>query len=54
MISIVACCHGAKLCAHAARDFRSQQQQWVGSINEVMNVKSSMDGDKMEPVLPNK
>jgi len=25
MISIVACCHGAKLCAHAARDFRSQQ-----------------------------
>jgi len=26
MISIVACCYGAKLCAHAARDFRSQQQ----------------------------
>ena len=25
MISVVACCHGAKLCAHAARDFRSQQ-----------------------------
>ena len=25
MISIVACCHGAKLCAHAARYFRSQQ-----------------------------
>jgi len=25
MISIVACCHGAKLCIHAARDFRSQQ-----------------------------
>ena len=25
VISIVACCHGAKLCAHAARDFRSQQ-----------------------------
>jgi len=24
MISIVACCHGAKLCAHAARNFRSQ------------------------------
>ena len=23
--SIIACCHGAKLCAHAARDFRSQQ-----------------------------
>jgi len=25
VISIVACCHSAKLCAHAARDFRSQQ-----------------------------
>ena len=25
MISIVACCHGGKFCAHAARDFRSQQ-----------------------------
>jgi len=25
MISIVACCHGAKLCAHAARDIRLQQ-----------------------------
>jgi len=24
VISIVACCHGAKLSAHAARDFRSQ------------------------------
>jgi len=25
MISIVACCHSAKLCAHAARDFQLQQ-----------------------------
>ena len=25
VISIVACCHGAKLCAHAAWGFRSQQ-----------------------------
>jgi len=25
VISIVACCRGAKLCAHAAQDFRSQQ-----------------------------
>ena len=25
MISIVACCHGAKLCAYAARDFRLHQ-----------------------------
>jgi len=29
VISIVACCHGAKLCAHAARDFRSQQ---IGAV----------------------
>jgi len=25
VISVVACCHSAKLCAHAAQDFRSQQ-----------------------------
>ena len=29
MISIVACCHGAKLCAYAALDFRSQQNSAV-------------------------
>jgi len=27
MISIVACCRGAKLCAHAARNFRSQHNE---------------------------
>jgi len=27
MISIVSCCHTLTLCAHAARAFRSQQQQ---------------------------
>jgi len=32
MISIVACCHGAKLCAHAARHFRSQQFLAMGAI----------------------
>jgi len=26
---IVACCHGVKLCAHAARDFRSQQYKMI-------------------------
>ena len=25
MISFIACCHSTKVCAHAARDFRSQQ-----------------------------
>jgi len=29
MISIVACCHSVKLCAHTARDFRSQQQHYT-------------------------
>jgi len=28
VIAIVACCHSAKLCAYAARDFRSQHSQW--------------------------
>ena len=30
VISIVACCHGAKLCAYAARDFRSQHENRTG------------------------
>jgi len=35
MISIVACCHGAKLCTYAARDYQSQQYcwRWVRRIN---------------------
>ena len=48
MISIVACCQSAKLCAHAARDFRSHHkttlcvaylsemntdQDWIGLKN---------------------
>jgi len=32
MISIVACCHGAKLCAHAAQDFRLQQYHKQNSV----------------------
>jgi len=32
MLSIVACCHGAKLCAHAAQDFRSQQ---IGAVTRM-------------------
>jgi len=32
MISIVACCHGAKLCEYAARDLRSQQNGAVTRI----------------------
>jgi len=34
MISIVACCHGAKLCVHAVRDFRSQQ--WFTEVKCVV------------------
>ena len=35
MISIVACCHGAKLCAHAARDFRSQHNSCKSLVVEL-------------------
>jgi len=35
MISIVACCHGAKLCVHAARDFRSQQPHEAKALLEL-------------------
>jgi len=41
MISIVACCHGAKLCAHAARDFRSQQNGAVIRIWKSCRVQPS-------------
>jgi len=53
MISIVACCHGAKLCAHAARDFRSQQNGAVTRIGtkrgEVSHVRRS--GRLLKPQL---
>jgi len=38
MISIVACSHGAKLCAHAARHFRLQQS---GAVTRMKVVPSS-------------
>ena len=41
MISIVACCHGAKLCAHAARDFRSQQNGAVARMWRSCRVQPS-------------
>ena len=42
MISIVACCHDAKLCTHAARDFRSQHQD----VNSLECVLSTMGVSK--------
>jgi len=39
MISIVACCHSAKLCAYAARDFLSQQYILWLVINRLINHK---------------
>ena len=36
--SIVACCHGAKLCTHAARDFRSQQKKLPKIIHTINNL----------------
>jgi len=41
MISIVACCHSAKLCAHAARDFRSQQNGAVTRMGRLWGVQPS-------------
>jgi len=41
MISIVACCHGAKFCAHAARDFRSQQNGAVTRMWRLCQVQPS-------------
>ena len=41
MISIVACCHGAKLCVHAARDFRSQQNGAVTRMWRTCRVQPS-------------
>jgi len=41
MIFIVACCHGAKLCAHAARDLRSQQNDAVTRIWRSCRVQPS-------------
>ena len=43
--SIVACCHSAKLCGHAARDFRSQQngaviRMWRSCQLHTKNVRS--------------
>jgi len=32
VISIVACCRGAKLCAHAAQDFRSQHYYLLNDV----------------------
>jgi len=41
VISIVACCHGAKLCAHAVWDFRSQKNGAVTRMWRSCGVQSS-------------
>ena len=41
MNSIVACCHNAKLCAHATRDFRSQQNGAVTRMWRTCRVQPS-------------
>ena len=41
VISIVACCHSAKLCAHATWDFRSQQNGAVTRMWRSCGVQSS-------------
>jgi len=42
--SIVACCHSAKLCAHAARDFRSQQYVSLNSFGIFVRNRVSCAG----------
>jgi len=54
LISIVACCHGAKLCAYAARDFRSQQSwgeaiQCTRMLCQKRVIVMSRTGDRNEP-----
>ena len=59
MISVVACCRGAKLCAHAARYFRSQQKHQLrrlpggrGRLQDETNKDDYLGGDedcKMKP-----
>ena len=65
MICIVACCHGLKLCAHAARDFRLQQpqhstnqasgrkQQGQGSVG-APNKNRQIEAHRPKPVVINK
>ena len=45
MISVVACCRGAKLCAHAARDFRSQRK-WSWSMGQMIKMSQRKKQDK--------
>jgi len=41
MVSIVASCHGAKLRAHGARDFRSQQYVSQSGLKKCLFMRSS-------------
>ena len=45
MISIVACCPGAKVCTHVARDFRSQHSTWP--LMQVLSNEAENDDVKL-------
>ena len=51
MISVVACCHGAKLCTHAARDFRLQHHAEKRKISIIVEsarrVRFLVESDKV-------
>ena len=53
-ISIVACCHSAKLCAHAAWDFRSQQHStwWINLLVHVRVARLALVGLKFQKFGP--
>jgi len=55
VLAVQPCYHAIKTCYTITVPVRcGLVQQWIGSINKVMNVKSSMDGEKKEPLLLNK
>jgi len=52
MISVVACCHSAKLCAHAARDFRWQQAQPLDkSISLKFLVETRLESESFQLLI---
>ena len=51
MIFIVACCHGVKLCAHAARDFRLQQYIHIACTEWLQHSQSADTAMTQQPII---
>jgi len=52
VVSVVACCHGAKLCARAARDFRSQQYPDPEEEEQLTHEEKEGESEKPENIPP--